>query len=99
MEDQKILNEKQLSRYGNDINRIDYRPVFENRKSLSDKQKKGEVEADNGDGLDVKERLRDRDRVWKKRIQRAKEAAYEEGFKVGRQQGMTETRREMDQEV
>ncbi|SHG14999.1 hypothetical protein SAMN05443144_12033 [Fodinibius roseus] len=100
MEEPKILHDEQLSWYEEEDRRLDYQVAFENQDYTENKGAAKKAErTGNKEDTDVKKLLRERDRMWKKRLQKAREAAFREGLEKGKKEGISEAREEINEKI
>ncbi|GAA5522463.1 hypothetical protein LQ318_11985 [Aliifodinibius salicampi] len=99
MEDQKILNNEQVKWYEDDDTRLDYQVAFEGPGHTRNQEKKRQDKASKEKKVDIKALLRERDTKWKKRLQDARKAAYAKGFEEGKEDGLQQARKEIDQKI
>lgn len=103
MQEKKILHNEQLSWYNdNDDQRmLNYQLAFEEQNSQVEQEEEKEqfTPDEKEETIDAGALLRKRDHKWKKRLQRARKAAYQKGVEEGHQEGLVQAREEIDGKI
>lgn len=88
----KILDNNQIN-WQNDGNaRLSYQMIFDDRPPVAEREEKENTP-------DVGELLKENDRKWQEKLQKARREVFEVGLKEGRQQGLEQARAEFDQKL
>lgn len=92
----KIIDNRQIEWFDNEISRLSYRMIFDDRTVAVSEESEQE---NSEESVDVTELLHRRDRLWGSRLKEARKEAYQQGFQEGMGQGMEEGRSEAKQRL
>ncbi|SMO81715.1 FliH/SctL family protein [Gracilimonas mengyeensis] len=87
----KVINNNQINWYDDGKTRLSYQMLFEEEEEV--------VEALSYDPKELEEKLNERDRKWRNKLNIARDKAYQEGLEAGREEGLKQAREEIDAKI
>lgn len=102
MTEQKIIDKEQLNWQEEEAARLDYQSVFDDgsgeEEQADSEQLPNDVVKEKVE-IDVSALMRERDRMWKLRLRKARDHAFSQGFESGKMEGIKEARAEIDSKL
>lgn len=99
MKEHKILDNEKITWHEDERRQLDYQTLFEDNSEPSPSQKAEHPENGEKEKNDVGALLREKKYEWRVRLKNARENAFAKGFEEGKKEGISQSRKEIDNKL